>query len=143
MSGSLPAHESYSRYGRITFATRHTLAACQFHLKSLGACAWPPLPGRCLWHGIFRGYLIDRIAGLFQQTRRGWAIALIAASLVFGLSHFGQGITGVIENSIDGMILGALYLRFGCNLAVSIVAHGVTDTVDFLLIFFRRCPGLH
>jgi membrane protease YdiL (CAAX protease family) len=62
---------------------------------------------------------------------------------MFGLSHFGQGITGVSENFIDGMILGALYLKSGCNLAVPIIAHGVTDTVDFLLIFFHRYPGLH
>ena len=62
---------------------------------------------------------------------------------MFGLSHFGQGITGVSENFIDGMILGALYLKFGRKLAVPIIAHGVTDTVDFLLIFFHRYPGLH
>ena len=62
---------------------------------------------------------------------------------MFGLSRFGQGITGVSENFIDGMILGALYLKSGCNLAVPIIAHGVIDTVDFLLIFFHRYPGLH
>jgi membrane protease YdiL (CAAX protease family) len=54
-----------------------------------------------------------------------------------------QGITGVSENFIDGLILGALYLKFGRKLAVPIIAHGVTDTVDFLLIFFHRYPGLH
>ena len=61
---------------------------------------------------------------------------------MFGLSHFGQGITGVSENFIDGMILGA-YLKFRRKLAVPIIAHGVTDTVDFLLIFFHRYHGLH
>jgi len=85
---------------------------------------------------IFRGYLMNRIAGLIGRKRRGWRAALVLASVVFGLSHFSQGITGVSENFIDGMILGALYLKFGRNLAVPIIAHGVTDTVDFLLIFF-------
>lgn len=65
------------------------------------------------------------------------------ASIMSGLSHFGQGITGVSENFIDGMILGALYLKFRRKLAVPIIAHGVTDTVDFLLIFFHSYPGLH
>ena len=92
---------------------------------------------------IFRGYLMNRIADLIGRTRVGWAVTLVLASAMFGLSHFGQGITGVSENFIDGMILGALYLKFGCNLAVPIIAHGVTDTVDFLLIFFHRYPGLH
>jgi len=92
---------------------------------------------------IFRGYLMDRIAGLFGHTARGWTVALLMASFVFGLSHFQQGITGISENFLDGVILGALYLRLGGNLAVPIVAHGVTDTVDFMLLFLHRYPGLH
>jgi uncharacterized protein len=92
---------------------------------------------------VFRGYLMPRIAGLAGETRRGWTFALVIASFVFGLSHFHQGITGVSENFIDGMILGALYLKCGGNLAVPIIAHGITDTIDFLLIFLHRYPGLH
>jgi len=92
---------------------------------------------------VFRGYLMDRIAGLLGYSARGWAVALLVASFVFGLSHFQQGITGVSENFLDGLILGALYLRLGGNLAVPIVAHGVTDTVDFVLLFLHRYPGLH
>ena len=91
---------------------------------------------------IFRGYLMDRIAGLFAGTRRGWCIALLTSSLFFGLAHFRQGVTGVTENFLDGVILGALYLRLGRNLAVPIVAHGVTDTIDLVLLFLHRYPGL-
>ena len=91
---------------------------------------------------FFRGYLMTRIAVMAGGSRAAWALALTAASLIFGLSHFPQGITGVAENFIDGLILGALYLKLGRNLAVPIVAHGVTDTVDFLLIFFHRYPGM-
>ena len=86
---------------------------------------------------------MDRIAGLLGRTARGWAVALFTASLVFGLSHFQQGITGVSENFLDGIILGALYLKLGGNLSVLIVAHGVTDTLDFVLLFLHRYPGLH
>jgi membrane protease YdiL (CAAX protease family) len=91
---------------------------------------------------VFRGYLMDRIAGLFGRSRGAWACALALASVVFGLSHFQQGIAGVSENLMDGILLGALYLRFGRNLAIPIIAHGVTDTVDFLLLFLHRYPGL-
>ena len=92
---------------------------------------------------VFRGYLMNRIAGLAGLSRSGWVIALLSANALFGLSHFDQGITGVAENFIDGLILSALYLRLGRSLAVPIIAHGVTDTVDFLLIFFHQYPGLH
>ena len=92
---------------------------------------------------VFRGYLMNRVAGLFTSPRVGWAVALVLANLVFGLSHFQQGPTGVAENFLDGVILGALYLVCGRRLAVPIVAHGITDTLDFLLIFFHRYPGMH
>jgi len=92
---------------------------------------------------IYRGYLMNRIASLIGDTRTGWLIALTLTSLVFGLAHSAQGITGVIENVIDGIILGSLYLAFGRSLAIPIIAHGVTDTTDFLLIFFHSYPGMH
>jgi len=92
---------------------------------------------------VFRGYLMNRVAGLFASPRTGWVVALVAANLVFGLSHFNQGRTGICENFLDGLILGALYLACGRKLAVPIVAHGITDTLDFLLIFFHRYPGMH
>jgi uncharacterized protein len=41
-----------------------------------------------------------------------------------------------------GLLLGVIYLRTGRNLSVGIVAHGVSDTVDFLLIFLGKYPGL-
>jgi membrane protease YdiL (CAAX protease family) len=67
---------------------------------------------------------------------------LLAVSIVFGFAHIGQGITGQLENVLDGFLLGLIYLGCGRNLAVPIVAHGVTDTVDLLLLFMGRYPGL-
>jgi len=92
---------------------------------------------------VFRGYIMNRIAGLVGSTQNGWAIALVLTSALFGFSHLHQGITGMSENFIDGLILGILYLGSSRSLAVPILAHGVTDTVDFLLIFCHRYPGLH
>ena len=39
--------------------------------------------------------------------------------------------------------LGILYLGSGGNLWVPIVAHGVTDTLDSLIIFTGHYPGMH
>jgi membrane protease YdiL (CAAX protease family) len=92
---------------------------------------------------VFRGYLMNRVAGLFSNARVGWAVALVLGNLAFGISHFQQGPTGISENVLDGAILGTLYLACGRRLAVPIIAHGITDTLDFLLIFFHRYPGMH
>lgn len=91
---------------------------------------------------VYRGYLMNRVAGVFRNGRAGWIISLIAVSVLFGASHLGQGITGQLENALDGFLLGLMYLACGRNLSVPIVAHGVTDTVDLLLLFLGKYPGL-
>jgi membrane protease YdiL (CAAX protease family) len=59
----------------------------------------------------------------------------------FGLAHLDQGVTGQIEEGIAGLFLAAMYLRTGRNLAVPIVAHGASDTLDMLLLFLGKYPG--
>jgi hypothetical protein len=51
--------------------------------------------------------------------------------------------TGIIENGIDGALLALLYMACGRNLIAPIMAHGVTDTVDSLIIFSGNYPGMH
>ena len=53
-----------------------------------------------------------------------------------------RGITGMIENAIDGALLDLLYLCGRFSLATPILAHGVTDTADFLLPYLGLYPGV-
>jgi hypothetical protein len=91
---------------------------------------------------VYRGYLMSRVAGLGHGTRAAWIASLILVSTLFALAHSYQGITGVIEAGIDGLLLGLMYLGAGRNLSVPIVAHGLQDTVDLLLIFLGKYPGM-
>jgi membrane protease YdiL (CAAX protease family) len=91
---------------------------------------------------VYRGYLMNRVADLLNRTRAAWVVSLVAVHIGFGFSHIYQGWTGVIDEGLMGLLLGLIYLRTGRNLAVPIVAHGVADTVDFLLIFLGRFPGM-
>lgn len=85
---------------------------------------------------FFRGYLFNRITGLFAKERLGVSMALIVTSLLFGAAHAYQGISGVVDTALAGLLLGLLYLYAGRNLWLPILAHGVIDTVGFLIIFF-------
>jgi hypothetical protein len=40
-----------------------------------------------------------------------------------------------LENMVDGLYLGAIYLAYSRSLSVAILAHGVADTLDVLLLF--------
>jgi len=92
---------------------------------------------------VYRGYMMNRVAGLFRERKAAWVVSLIAVSFVFGSGHLDQGATGMIENVWNGVLLGALYLACGRNLAVPVIAHAVGDTLDFVLIFLGKYPGLH
>ena len=90
---------------------------------------------------VYRGYLMNRVAGLFRNSKIAWTISLIAVSFVFGLGHIDQGITGQVENMIDGALLAAIFLATGCNLWAAIIAHGLTDTIDIVLMYLGKYPG--
>lgn len=92
---------------------------------------------------IYRGYLMNRVAGVFGSARAAWVISLIVISIIFGCSHTGQGVTGMLENTWDGLLLGSVYLACGRNLTAVIFAHGVTDTADLLLMYLGKYPGIH
>jgi membrane protease YdiL (CAAX protease family) len=91
---------------------------------------------------VYRGYLMNRIAGLLKGTRTAWIVSLIAVHLVLGLAHAYQGVTGIVGEGLDGLLLGLIYLGAGRNLAVPIIAHGVQDSIDFVLIFLGKYPGM-
>jgi uncharacterized protein len=91
---------------------------------------------------IYRGYLMNRVADLLNRTRTAWIVSLIVVHIVFGLAHRYQGWTGVFDEGLMGVLLATLYLSTGRNLAVPIVAHGVQDSVDLILIFCGKYPGM-
>jgi uncharacterized protein len=90
---------------------------------------------------FWRGYLLNRVADLFGRGKVAWISGLVLVSVAFGLAHEYQGLTGWIEEGLAGLALGVMYLRTGRNLSVSIVAHGVCDTIDMVLLFLGKMPG--
>jgi uncharacterized protein len=91
---------------------------------------------------VYRGYLMNRIADLFDRNRHKWVLSLILVHLGFGLAHAYQGITGIVDEGLMGLLLGIMYLRTGRSLTVPIIAHGIQDTIDFLLIWRGKYPGM-
>lgn len=90
----------------------------------------------------FRGYLMTRIRDMLGGFRGAWVAALLVASVVFGIGHATQGWAGVVQESFAGLVLGVMFLAAGRNLTIPIVAHGVANTLAFVLIFLGRYPGM-
>jgi len=91
---------------------------------------------------VYRGYLMNRLADFFDRGRGAWIISLVVVHIGFGLAHAYQGITGVLDEGLMGLLLGVIYLANRRNLSVPIVAHGLTDTIDFVLMFLGKYPGM-
>jgi membrane protease YdiL (CAAX protease family) len=90
----------------------------------------------------YRGYLMHRIAEMGRGTRGAWIVSLIVVSAYFGWVHGDQQLTGMLQESIAGLVLGVLFLACRRNLTVPIIAHGVSNTVAFVLIYLGRYPGV-
>lgn len=84
---------------------------------------------------MYRAFLIDRLGEVFQSSKLRWVLALIASSVFFGIVHFYQGPLGIVITGITGLVFGVIYLRSGRNLWVTIIAHGLVNTLTFVLVF--------
>jgi uncharacterized protein len=80
----------------------------------------------------FRGFLMERLARLFGNSRAAWIGGLLLSSVLFGW----------LQEGLSGLLLGILFLASGKNLTLPIVAHGVSNTVALVLIYLDRYPGL-
>lgn len=91
---------------------------------------------------VYRGYLMNRVADMLRNNKAAWIVSLLVVSVIFGCAHLDQGSTGMIENILAGLLLGGLYLACGRNLAVPVIAHALGDTIDFVLIYLGKYPGM-
>lgn len=83
----------------------------------------------------FRGLVQRGFTQFFANIKFGQILALLLASLLFGLSHIKGGWIYVLLSSIAGLFYGAAYLRTG-RIEASIFTHFMLNTVHFLLFTY-------
>ena len=91
---------------------------------------------------VYRGWITTRVAELGRFSKHAWMAAIVVSSIVFGLVHTYQGLSGMIATGLTGVVLGWLYLATGRNLWAPIIAHGVMDTSGLVMIYFGVYPGM-
>jgi uncharacterized protein len=88
----------------------------------------------------WRGWLMNRLAGLGHKSRAAWIVSLLLVNAAFGMAHAYQGITGILDEGFMGVLLGLMFLFGGEDLWIPIVAHGVQDSIDTLLLYSGHYP---
>lgn len=103
----------------------------------------PTRPGEFFWFGVLcitagtceewlaRGFLFR----YFGQTPWHWGLtaAFVAASIIFGVNHLYQGLTGMLSAAATGVVMGFLYLWTGSLLA-PMIAHAFIDLRALFLL---------
>jgi hypothetical protein len=84
---------------------------------------------------FFRGFLMAAIAAVLGGSRAAWISAVVAQAVAFGLIHAYQGPAQAISIGIGGAVYGAAFLMTRRNLWPLILAHGVNDTLGFILLY--------
>ena len=85
---------------------------------------------------LFRGFLQSRLSGLLGDWAAGNAAAILVQAAIFGLGHIGFGVRGAVTAAVIGVIFGTIYVVNGRNLWPLIIAHGVTDSVSLVALYF-------
>jgi membrane protease YdiL (CAAX protease family) len=84
---------------------------------------------------FFRGFVLAELA---RPGGRAWlAIAVIVSAVLFGLAHFGGGITYVIAGVIAGLGYGLAYARTR-RVEAAMVVHFAVNAVHFLFFTYPR-----
>jgi membrane protease YdiL (CAAX protease family) len=90
---------------------------------------------------VYRGYLLNRIAGFFGKGKAGWAIGLLVSSAFFALGHIYLGLSGIVQVFFEACFWAGLYLAGRRNLWLPVIGHGVTNTIAFILMYLGLYPG--
>ncbi|MNX65902.1 CAAX amino terminal protease self- immunity [compost metagenome] len=83
---------------------------------------------------LFRGYIQGGLSRIMKNLPRGENLALLLASLIFGLAHAGAGWQWVVLASLAGVGYGVAY-RFG-GLGAAILSHFGLNLMHFGLFTY-------
>ncbi|NJW53058.1 CPBP family intramembrane glutamic endopeptidase [Salinimicrobium oceani] len=85
---------------------------------------------------VFRAFLINTLDVLLGSTIWSTMAAVIISSLIFGMVHSYQGVTGILVTTCIGLIFGVAYVLGGRKIWPLIFIHGHIDTIT-LISFYR------
>jgi membrane protease YdiL (CAAX protease family) len=85
---------------------------------------------------LFRGYLFERLQKLLGRSAAATTVIVLLTSAFFGLLHyFDQGIPGVQQATIVGLVLGTIFAVTG-RIFMLMCAHAAFDLTALAVIYW-------
>ena len=81
---------------------------------------------------FYRAFLISR---LVDHAGMGNKLAIFVSAIIFGCAHFAEGPVGIFSNGAFALLFGWIYLRSGRNLWITVIGHGLINTLRFMLLY--------
>lgn len=86
---------------------------------------------------VFRGYLFERLGKLFGSGVGARILIVLLTSIWFGLAHYsGQGLAGVEQATITGLVFGTIFAVTG-RIWMPMFAHAAFDLTALALIYWN------
>jgi membrane protease YdiL (CAAX protease family) len=112
-----------------------------YHYVVGNAAALPLLIGTVLISAafgeevFFRGYLFERLGALLGASRAALFATVLVTSGLFALAHYqDQGLPGVEQASMTGLVLGGIY-AWRKEIWLPMIVHAAYDLAAILLIY--------
>lgn len=85
---------------------------------------------------LFRGYAFERLGKIFGRSAWTKTLIVLLTAAWFGWEHYaGQGIPGVQQGTIVGLLFGAIFAASG-QLWLLIIAHAAFDLTAVAIIYW-------
>jgi uncharacterized protein len=86
---------------------------------------------------VFRGYLFERLGKLFGSGIAAKVAIVLLTAALFGLAHYSvQGLAGVEQATIVGLVFGAIFAVTG-RIWMLMIAHAAFDVTAVAIIYWN------
>ena len=86
---------------------------------------------------IFRGFILNNLAQVFENTNTGFILAIVIQAIVFGLLHESQGLAGMVIIGAMALVFGFAYFKFR-NLWPLIIGHALVNNYSFTMLYLQN-----
>ena len=85
---------------------------------------------------FFRGYLFERLGKLFGPSLGAKVAIVLITSVIFGSLHYEQGLAGVQQAAIVGLVFGTIFAVTG-RIWMLMCAHAAFDLTALAMIYWN------
>ncbi|MEN3324964.1 CPBP family intramembrane glutamic endopeptidase [Mariniflexile soesokkakense] len=87
---------------------------------------------------LFRGFMFMQFKHILPEYKHKTVSMILISALLFSLPHAYQGLSGLLTTFVFGIIFGAVYVKYNYNLWITILIHGLIDSVFITLAFMDK-----